>query len=147
MRITVAVLAAMSFSMALNAAESFYGTWKLNVDKSKIRCSDIAGETMKITETGPNSYRNVTDLVSKSGKSRHQDIGDRYLDGKERPVPGQAGVSYAIVRVDASTHKIITKRDGKVVQEITAVVSPDGKLQTNHQVVGACEETLVFERQ
>jgi len=133
--------------MALMGAESFYGTWKLNMAKSKLQCSDIASETMKITETGQNSYNNVTDLVSKSGKARHQEGADRYLDGKERPIPGQAGVTQTIQKIDASTHKITTKKDGKVVVEIISTVSPDGKVQTNHRVEGTCDETMVFERQ
>jgi len=147
MRSAFTILAALSFSMALMGAESFYGTWKLNMAKSKLQCSDIASETMKITETGQNSYNNVTDLVSKSGKARHQEGADRYLDGKERPIPGQAGVTQTIQKIDASTHKITTKKDGKVVVEIISTVSPDGKVQTNHRVEGTCDETMVFERQ
>jgi hypothetical protein len=148
MRIPFTVVATLSFSLTLMAAESFYGTWKLNMAKSKL-CSDtdIASETMKITETGPNSYRNVTDVVSKSGEVHHQESSNRYLDGKDRQIPGKAGSSQAIVRIDASTHKIINKKDGKVVGEITAVVSPDGKVQTNHRVAGTCDETMVFEKQ
>jgi hypothetical protein len=52
-----------------------------------------------------------------------------------------------IQRIDASTHKIITKKDGKVVVEIVSTVSPDGKVQTNHRVEGTCDETMVFEKQ
>ena len=147
MRITLTVLAALSSSFMLMADESFYGTWKLNVAKSKIQCSDIASETMTITATGPNSYRNVIDSVSKSGKARHQENGDRYLDGKAYPIPGQTGLTQTIQRIDASTHKITTKKDGKVVVEIISTVSPDGKVQTNHRVEGTCDETQVFEKQ
>ena len=146
MRITLTVLAVLSFGTTLMADESFYGTWKLNPAKSKIQCTKVASETLKITGTGPNSYRNVTDRVSQSGEARHLESGERFMDGKFRPVPGQP-VTQAIIRVDASTHKIITKKDGKVVEELTAVVSEDGKVQTNHQVFGTCEETLVFEKQ
>jgi hypothetical protein len=116
MRITVALIAALSFNMALIAEESFYGTWKLNVTKSKLQCSDVASETMKIVETGPNSYRNITDVVSKSGEAHHQESGNRHPDGKDYPIPGKAGISQTIVRVDGSTHKIINKKDGKVVE-------------------------------
>jgi hypothetical protein len=147
MRIAFTVLAALSCSLTLMAAESFYGTWKLNVAKSKLQCSDVSSETLKIIETGPSGYRNITDVVSKSGEAHHQESGNRHLNGKEYPIPGKAGVSQAIVRVDASTHKIINKKDGKVVEEITAVVSPDGKVQTNHRVFGTCDETMVFEKQ
>jgi hypothetical protein len=146
MRSAFTVLATLSFSTMLMASESFYGTWKLNVAKSTLKCSDLASETMTITEAGPNAYRNVTDSVSKSGEAHHQ-AGNRYLDGKEHPIPGSEGVTQTIQRVDASTHKIITKENGKVVTETTATISPDGKVQTNHRIHGTCDETMVFDRQ
>src|SRR5580704_7491996 len=120
-------LALLSLSTLLMASESFYGTWKLNVAKSDIKCGDIASQAMTITETGPNTYRNVIDSVSKSGEKRHQGGGDRFLDGKEHSIAGQAGASEIIERVDASTHKITQKLDGKITTEITATVSRDGK--------------------
>jgi hypothetical protein len=134
--------------MTLMGAESFYGTWKLNVAKSKLPCSaDLTSETMKIVETGPDSYRNVVDVVLKSGETRHQEGANRVFDGKDHAVPGQAGVTEAVQRVGATTHKITQKKDGKVVGEITGVVSSHGKVMTNHRVFGACDEMLVFERQ
>jgi hypothetical protein len=60
---------------------------------------------------------------------------------------GQAGVTEIIQRIDASTHKITTKRDGKVTAEIIGAVSPDGKVQTIHRKVDGCEETTVYDKQ
>jgi len=37
-------------------AEDFDGTWKLNLAKSK-PSGDLASETMKIEQTGPNAHR------------------------------------------------------------------------------------------
>jgi hypothetical protein len=145
MRKALIVLAALSFSTAL-AADSFYGTWKLNVAKSNLQCSDIISQTMKIIETGPDSFRNISDVILKSGKAHHIESANRFLDGKEHK-DGQAGVTATAQRVDASALRIVFKRDRKVSQEITAVISEDGKVNTYHRVFPGCEETLVFERQ
>lgn len=142
-----AVLATLSFSMMLIASESFYGTWKLNVAKSSIKCSDVASTTMKITETGPNTYVNVTDSISKSGQAHHSETGTRYLDGKDHPIPGRPGYTQSMQRVDASTHIITFKKDGKIVSKTTATISADGNVQTNRRTFDSCEEILVFERQ
>jgi hypothetical protein len=52
-----------------------------------------------------------------------------------------------IRRVNASTHTITMKKDGKVVGGITGVVSPDGKVQTIHRKIDGCEETTVYDKQ
>ncbi len=76
MRTFPAVLATLSFSMTLMASESFYGTWKLNVAKSNLGCADdVVSQTMKITETGPNTYVNVIDSISKSGQAHRTETG------------------------------------------------------------------------
>jgi hypothetical protein len=147
MRIAYAVVATVSLSIPLTAANPLLGNWKLNAAKSKLQCSDIASETMNITETGPNSFRNTYDVVSKSGEAHHLEGPNRILDGKERPVPGQAGFSETVQRVDASTLTVTFKKDGKMAGELTVVVASDGKVHTVHRVTGTCDETMVFERQ
>jgi len=67
--------------------------------------------------------------------------------GKEHPVPGQPGMTEIIQRVSSSTHKITTKKDGKVTAEITGTVSADGKVQTIHRKLDGCEETTVYDKQ
>jgi hypothetical protein len=147
MRIAYVVVATLSLSMMLKAANPLVGTWKLNVGKSKLECSDLSSETMHVTETGPNSFRNVYDVVSKSGEARHSESANRTVDGKERPIPGQSGFSESVQRIDASTTKVTIKKNGKVTGELTVVMSPDGNVHTVHRVVGTCDETLVFEKQ
>jgi hypothetical protein len=147
MRITFTVLATLSLSIPLIAANPLVGTWKLNVAKSKLQCSDIASETMKITETGSNSFRNTYDVVSKSGADQHSESPNRIFDGKEYPVPGHAGFSETVQRIDASTFTVTFKKDGKVAGNLTVVVASDGKVHTVHRVAGTCDEMLVFERQ
>ena len=144
MRIPFTVVATLSFSMTLMAADSFDGTWKLNLAKSKLQCSDIVSQTMKITDSTPSSQRTSSDIVSKSGV-HHQRNRNHVFDGKEHPLTGEKGATEIAQRVDASTTKATFKRDGKVLIEITAVVS--GDVLTNHSVSDGCDETMIFERQ
>jgi hypothetical protein len=150
MRITYAVLATLSLSLTLMAAD-FTGTWKLNLEKSKVpQNNDLAGATMTISQAGPNSYTTIIDTISKSGDQRHTEY-YRIDDGKEHPAKGVGfkaeGVMEISQLVNASTRKITQKRDGKVTGEITSTLSPDGKVMTNHRTFGKVEDVLVFERQ
>jgi hypothetical protein len=131
-RITLAVLA---YSFTLMAADAFSGTWKLNVEKSTLlgRNADIASETLMVSETGPNTYTVVTDIVSKTGEKKHQEY-KRTYDGKEHEV-GNGGVEID-VRVDAMTHKVIDKKDGKQTGEFTITISTNGKLMTDRRSTG-----------
>jgi hypothetical protein len=129
-------------------AADFTGTWKVNLEKSKPG-SDLASDTMKIEQTGPNTYRTTIDRVQKSGQKSHQEI-NRTYDGKEHPVTGvgfnPAGGTEICEMVNSSTHKVTQKRDGKIVSEFTSTVSADGKVMTSIRT-GNGAEMLVFERQ
>jgi hypothetical protein len=133
MRIALTVVAILSFSMTLVAAEPFVGTWKLNVEKSKPTGNnvDLASETMTISKTGPSTFRTAIESVSKSGQTRHQEI-NRIYDGKEHPVSGvgikQEGATEIDLLVGASTRKMTVKRDGKAPNENISTVSPDGRV-------------------
>lgn len=49
------------------------------------------------------------------------------FDGKDMPVTGSSGTTHTSVRtVDARTNEIINKRDGRITQVLTNVLSPDG---------------------
>ncbi len=86
MRLTLLVLATLSLGITLAAAD-FTGTWKLNLEKSKLQTNNnIASETMKISQTGPNTNTTI-DTVTKSGEKLRQDF-SRIYDGKEHPASG-----------------------------------------------------------
>jgi hypothetical protein len=142
-------------ALSLLAAE-ITGTWKLDTAKSKLApIRTITSETMKIVETAPKVYRTIFDETTKTGESQHIEI-IRYQDGKEHPVEG-VNVPPGYVEItedspDGSARNVIRMKDGNVVSEINAKVSPDGKTMTVHQkgidTKGkAFDETLVFERQ
>jgi len=146
MRPTAIILGTLLLAVTAMASD-FTGTWKLSLAKSK-PSNDLAGETMKIEQTGPHAYRTTIDSVLKSGQKEHQEI-NRICDGKEHPSTGvgfkQEGAT-EICEQMSSTRKVTQKRDGKVVSEFTSTVSSDGKVMTNVRKGGG-DETLVFERQ
>jgi hypothetical protein len=128
-------------------AADFTGTWKLNLAKSQ-GTNDLVSYILKIEQTGPNMYRTTVDSVVKSGAKQHQEL-NRIYDGKEHPMTGVGvpeGASEICQFVDASTRKITQMRGGKVVSELTATTSSDGKVMTNHRT-GNREEHFIFEKQ
>ena len=149
MRTNRIALAMLSFSFSMMAADSFVGTWKLNLAKSKGANAELVSQTMTISETGSDT-RTIIDVVLKSGETRHEEH-IRTVDGKEHPARGAGfkleGATETVLRVDASTHQITDKRDGKVTGVLTSTISPDGKVMTNHRTGSAGESTLVFDRQ
>ncbi len=148
MRLTLIVLATLSLGLTLAAAD-FTGTWKLNMEKSKVQTdNNTASEIMTISQTAPNAYTTAFDTVTKSGEKHHQEF-NRIYDGKEHPLAGvnvkAEGISEICEQINASTRKITRKRDGKVTGMFTSTVAPDGKTMTNE--MGARKEVLVFDRQ
>jgi hypothetical protein len=147
MRIAVQLLATILVSASLFAAD-FAGTWKLNLEKSKLEDSTVASETMTITPTGPNAYRTSIDTVLKSGKKEHAEI-DRTYDGQERPIQGVAnpqGSTEKCELLDPSTRKVTRRKDGQLVFELISTVSADGTVLTNTRTTGKHKDVLVFER-
>jgi hypothetical protein len=136
----------MLFALTAIAAD-FDGVWKLDLAKSKPSL-DLAGETMTIEKTGPDSRRTIIDTVTKSEEKSHQVI-YRIYDGKEHPATGAGfkaeGATEICEQVDASTRRITQKRDGKVTSELTSTVSSDGKVMTIVRK-GLGAETLVLIR-
>src|SRR2546426_3350997 len=121
-RIAVAIFATLTLSLTIIAAD-MAGTWKLNVQKSKLgKSNTTTSQIMKITRTGPDTFTTTIDWVLKSGEKRHQEI-HRVMDGKEHPATGvglQGGGTEIVQQVDASTRKVTQKRDGKVMSEFTS---------------------------
>jgi hypothetical protein len=146
MRLAQLLLGIASLNLTLFAVD-FTGAWKLNLAKSQGR-DDMESQIMKIEQSGPNTFLTTIDVVFKSSQKQHQEI-NRVYDGKEHPAAGVGiakGSSEICQYLDASTHKITQKRDGKVISELVGTISADGKVMTNRRI-GSREGTAVFERQ
>jgi hypothetical protein len=120
---TVALFLLLSASPLFGADDPIIGTWKLNADKSKLVHKEMAGATMKVEPAGENSFKYT--FTDSAGRSRSE---VRIFDGKEHDA-GQ-GTTVVRMRTDARHHTNTTKRNGTVVQELEAEISPDGKTLT-----------------
>jgi hypothetical protein len=149
MRTTIAASLTAVLLCGTALAADFTGTWKLNPDKSQVQHSDIVSETLKIEQTGPQTYRSIVDIVTKSGQKRHLDT-IRVYDGQEHQLPGvdgAAGASEICSLTPPSTRKIIHKEKGAIVLTIDSSVSTDGKTMTNIRTDAGGKDVLVFDRQ
>ena len=71
------------------------------------------------------------------------------LDGKDYPITGDPGAdTIAIQRVVSNIFKATVKKDGRVLLNETAVISPDGRSLTivNHYIVDTTERAEAIKR-
>jgi hypothetical protein len=113
------------------AQSPFDGTWKINVDSTRI---SEKPDTM-LLQNG--IYQCPTCDPKVNIKA----------DGTDRPVPGSTGFDTIAVKViDNKTVEITTKKSGRVVQSEKIIVSADGERSTNEANVypGSSKEPLAF---
>jgi len=150
MRIVFTIGALLTLTTLLTAADPIVGSWKLNLEKSKLH-NPVQSYDLRIEMTPPNTYRCVFDVVNAKGEKRHQEI-IRIGDGKEHPVEGvNAPVGVTEITSQDLKH-VIRKRNGKRVAELQGKISADGKVHTVTQSIveasgNEYKELLVFDRQ
>jgi hypothetical protein len=145
------MLATMLIAGTAFAADPIVGTWKLNVEKSKLSSADALTAGTRVYTEANGVYTLEQRYTAKDGKeiTSHAE----YSDGKDmkQDMGGRADATYA-KKVDANTWNFVLKKDGKVVGHVHRVVSADGKMLTVHNT-GALlsgktgDETLVFDKQ
>lgn len=131
------------------AGADFTGTWRLNPEKSKLGYRDIAQGTLITRQTGPYTYTSTLDYVTRSGEKRHEES-VRVCDGKEHPLPALDSSKPATVTCQigpGSTRKMVEKKSGKVIVEMTSTVSADGKVLTNVWKYEDGDVVFVFDKQ
>ena len=98
-----------------------FGQWKLKSEapepQSNVMTYAAFGAAgMKVT---------VTSVNARGEKSEWWYTTD--FDGKDMPVTGSSGTTHTSVRkIDDRVNEIVNKRDGRVTQVLTNVLSPDG---------------------
>jgi hypothetical protein len=97
------------------------GKWKLKSDAPA-----PASNVMTYEASGARGMKVIIDAVNARGEaSRWWYVTE--FDGKDMPVTGNAGTSHTAVRqVNDRINEIVNKKDGKVTQVLTNVLSPDG---------------------
>jgi hypothetical protein len=126
---------------------SFTGTWKLNLAKSKFNPGPQF-KTFTITFT-PDGSRHL-DLIGADGQPLKASL--PWSDGKEVSVTGIENAT-ATSKIQGRTFHDIWKQNGKVIEDVHGIVSPDGKTLkttvdgTDRQGRRSYHNELAFERQ
>jgi hypothetical protein len=117
-----ATVAALAVSLSAQAANPRYGRWKLKSDapapqRNVMTYEPVAGgKGMKIT----------IDAVNKDGVASKWGYNTMF-DGKDEPLYGNPGTDTGSVKIITDRiNEIVYKKDGKVTQVLTNVLSPDG---------------------
>ena len=149
--LAVSVVALLSGSAVL-AADTWIGSWKLDVAKSKFSPGPAPKSmTLKFAATA-DGIQFTSDGVDAEGKPTHSEFASKF-DGKEVPYKGNPNADmHAPKRIDDNSFENTWKKDGKVTIKIHGVVSKDGKTMTVHQTGKdakgqAVNNTVVFTRQ
>ena len=120
----LALAMALGLSASGTAAQSGnprFGKWKL-----KSEAPAPSSNIMTYEPFGASGMKVTIESVNARGESSSWWYTTAF-DGEDMPVTGNAGQTHASVRrVSDRVNEIINKRDGKVTQVLTNVLSPDG---------------------
>jgi hypothetical protein len=133
MKLVIALVLAAPLCTCLPPAEAknpFLGTWLLDADQSRfvpgpgpedrtMTFQEKEGGLRHLTKT-PNLFLSSTDDIDYTAK----------FDGKDYPIVGTGLDTVSLKRVDSHTIERTGKVRGKVTENCTMKVSPDGKLLT-----------------
>ena len=130
MRRTLLLLAIFGLAGSLWAADPIIGTWKLNIEKSKLPpdMSNIKELSFVIRETG-DDYELIAKGVQKNGSQFFEKMispkqgGFRNYEGRD---PAE-GITVLEVPMDDETAYSIRLRNGRVISVTQWILSEDGR--------------------
>jgi hypothetical protein len=126
--VVLAVLAAAQVA----AANPLFGTWKLNLAKSKYTGMPIPKEMTRTVEADGDSVKYTNTGIAADGSSISWTFSVKY-DGKDYPITGNAPYGadkISIKRVNDHTYEATLKKGDTIVSNTKAEVSKDGKTTT-----------------
>jgi hypothetical protein len=98
-----------------------FGKWRL-----KSTALAPSSNIMSYEPSGKHGMKITIDAVNKDGV-KSQWFYTTKFDGKDEPITGNPGADTGSVKViNAAINEIIYKKDGKIAQVLTNVLSPDG---------------------
>ena len=126
----VAGVLAVAVALVAQNTEALFGTWTVDVSKSKYSPGPAPKSNTKKFEPWKGGFKATQDMVTAKGDKIHVQLIGK-TDGKDYPVSGSPDAdTIAIKKVDAHNYEVIQKKDGKVVQNGKMVIAPDGKSRT-----------------
>jgi len=129
--ILAATVLALAVSAAAQPKDSFAGTWRLNVAKSKYTPGPTPKSITSTYEVAGRGYKISVKNEPASGPVSEYSYTTN-ADGKDSPVSGNNPNAdmMAVKRIDAHTLETVSKKGGKVTITQRSVVSADGKTRT-----------------
>ena len=143
---------ALTFAVLAQSTGPWFGTWKLNVAKSKYSPGPAAKSQTTKLESWEGGFKNTTDAVTGTGETRHIEYTGKF-DGKDNVVKGNPDAdANAYTRIDDHTYQVVAKKGGKATVTSRIVISADGKTRTQTQTGKnpqgqTVNNTIVFNRQ
>jgi len=120
-------------AQAMTQASPFLGTWKLNVEKSKVTGIPLPKSLTRVVAAQDGGTKFSYKGIAADGSPIDYSFVTNY-DGKDSAVTGSgapAGTdAIAIKRISAYKAEAILKKGGKEIGKTTAEVSKDGKVTT-----------------
>jgi hypothetical protein len=117
-----ATVAMLAISLSAQPANPRYGRWKLKSDAPAPQSNFMTYEPLN----GGKGMKITIDAVNKEGVASKWGY-DTNFDAKDEPLYGNPGTDTGSVKVITDRiNEIVYKKDGKVTQVLTNVLSPDG---------------------
>jgi hypothetical protein len=128
--VVVSMTAVLIAAVALSAQsqESLFGTWKMNVAKSKYTPGPVPKSNIAKWEAFQGGVKLTSDVVPAKGETQHWEVSGKF-DGKDNPVKGNNpdADTAAFSKIDARTYEVVQKKGGKTTLTARIVVAADGK--------------------
>ncbi len=149
---TVLAFALMPAGFAADSTDPAIGTWKLNIEKSKIAADRVPKSMTRTYAAAANGTSMTVTGVNADGSAVSQSALLTY-DGKDDAFTGSPmWDTLSLKKVNGSTVKSELKKDGKVVGHTTRTISGQGKVLTLTTTFksakgGTIHETDVYDKQ
>jgi hypothetical protein len=143
---------ALTFGLLAQSTGPWFGTWTLNLAKSKFSPGPAPKSQTTKLEPWEGGFKNTTDTVTATGETRHIEYSGKF-DGKDNVVTGNPDADANMyTRIDDHTYKVVAKKGGKATVTSRIMISPDGKTRTQTQTGKNAQgqsvnNTIVFDRQ
>ena len=129
----LAAVVAISVPVAAQAQDTWLGTWKLNLAKSKYDPATLApkSQTVKQEAVAGGGMKATVDGVDALGKPIHTENSTMF-DGKASDIKGapDANTTRVYKRIDNRTYEYVQSVGGKQTVTSRTVVAADGKTRT-----------------
>jgi len=148
------VIGVLMVAVALLAQvqESLFGTWKLNLAKSKYSPGPAPKSSTVRWEAFQGGAKLTVDTVPVKGPALHWESSGKF-DGKDNPLKGDPdNDTAAFSKIDARTYQTVQKKGGKATITSHIVVAADGKTRITTQTgtdakVAAVSNTQFYDKQ